>query len=553
MPARTSATHPIRVDFIPKHEHGLAGQLGMTFAPGKKAHGIDGHWDRDLVADLGRLRHEYATDVLVSLIEDHELGKLHIQGLPATASDAGIALDRFAIPDGGVPADADQFAELVRRTVKRLEAGKTVVIHCRGGLGRTGVLAAACLRDLGVDADGAIGIVRAARPGTIENAAQEDFVRQVKLLPLRGATPDHGSMLSRVRGCLLGGAVGDALGAPVEFLSLAEIRAKFGPDGIREYAPAYGRLGAITDDTQMTLFTAEGLLRAAVRSDLKGICHPPSVVHHAYIRWLATQGVTPKVEFAQPGQDGWPDGWLVQQRELWSRRAPGNTCLSALTSAERLGELPTNESKGCGTVMRVAPVGIVCARTSSDAPWSAFGMGVDVSRLTHGHRSGCLAGGFFAELIAHALVLDRRPLRTAIDEVRVVLRSQEDHGEVLGAVDQAVRLADTPGDATPERVESLGAGWTAEEALAIALYAALVARDLEHGVRLAVNHSGDSDSTGSLVGNLLGAMWGVEAIPQRLLDQLELRDTIETVARDVANLRGGQFDAGKENARYPGW
>ncbi len=99
--------------------------------------------------------------------------------------------------------------------------------------------------------------------------------------------------LLRYRGCLLGGAVGDALGASVEFLSLGEIRARFGAAGIRDYAPAYGRIGAITDDTQMTLFTAEGLLRAHNRGTQKGIVHTPTVVHHAYLRWLETQSEAP--------------------------------------------------------------------------------------------------------------------------------------------------------------------------------------------------------------------------------------------------------------------
>ena len=97
---------------------------------------------------------------------------------------------------------------------------------------------------------------------------------------------------NRIRGCLLGGAIGDALGAPVEFMSAAQIRRRFGPDGIGDYAEAYGRRGAITDDTQMTLFTAEGLLRAFVRDTLKGLASFPSVVSHAYLRWLRTQGVT---------------------------------------------------------------------------------------------------------------------------------------------------------------------------------------------------------------------------------------------------------------------
>jgi protein-tyrosine phosphatase len=182
MPTRTSATHPIRVDFLPKEEHGLSGQLGMTFAPGKKAQSQDGYyWDRELTTDLARLKKKYATDVLVSLIEEHDLAKFHIQALPKAAADAGIELDRFAIPDGGVPEDAADFAGLVSRTIGRLRAGKTVVIHCRGGLGRTGVLAAVCLRALGVDPERAMAIIRATRPGTIENAAQEDFVRTVNL------------------------------------------------------------------------------------------------------------------------------------------------------------------------------------------------------------------------------------------------------------------------------------------------------------------------------------------------------------------------------------
>jgi hypothetical protein len=112
-----------------------------------------------------------------------------------------------------------------------------------------------------------------------ETAEQTAMVRQWQL-----------TLRDRVRGCLLGGAVGDALGAPVEFMSYPEIKRRYGRGGIRDFAAAYGRVGAITDDTQMTLFTAEGLLRAHNRSIDRGICHPPSVVWRAYQRWLSTQG-----------------------------------------------------------------------------------------------------------------------------------------------------------------------------------------------------------------------------------------------------------------------
>jgi ADP-ribosylglycohydrolase len=111
----------------------------------------------------------------------------------------------------------------------------------------------------------------------------------------------------------------------------------------------------ITDDTQMTLFTAEGLLRAESRGREKGICHIPSVVYNAYIRWLHTQGY-PK----NKDHDLIYDGWLIGEKELYARRGPGNTCLSALLSG-KMGtmERPINNSKGCGGVMRVAPVGLL--------------------------------------------------------------------------------------------------------------------------------------------------------------------------------------------------
>jgi ADP-ribosylglycohydrolase len=196
----------------------------------------------------------------------------------------------------------------------------------------------------------------------------------------------------RVRGCLLGGAVGDALGAAVEFDSIDGIRARFGAAGIRDFSEAYRRLGAITDDTQMTLFTAEGLIRAYVRQVAKGICHPPSVVDHAYARWLRTQGETSE------RWSGKPDGWLVGVGALHARRAPGNTCLTAMRGpAMGTIDAPLNDSKGCGGVMRAAPAGLVGERAD------AFDLGCETAALTHGHPSGYLAAGALAALVASQL------------------------------------------------------------------------------------------------------------------------------------------------------
>lgn len=171
----TSLTSPLRVDFV--QDLPGPGRLGMTFAPGKKEAAGDVGWSRDLDADLARLREHFQTDVLVSLIEDHELELLKIPSLVAAARDRGMDVVRFPIRDLSVPDDMPAFVALVRRLLTAHAAGRTVVAHCRGGLGRTGLVAACCVvalrRCAAVDA---IAAVRAARPRTVELPEQERWV-----------------------------------------------------------------------------------------------------------------------------------------------------------------------------------------------------------------------------------------------------------------------------------------------------------------------------------------------------------------------------------------
>ena len=281
-----------------------------------------------------------------------------------------------------------------------------------------------------------------------------------------------------------------------------QIRARYGPDGIANYDKAYGRRGAITDDTQMTLFTAEGLLRADVRWHHKGICHPPSVLHHAYIRWLHTQGERSR----SPLSEDKMDGWLIGVAGLHARRAPGNTCVAALRGAT-MGTIdrPLNDSKGCGGVMRVAPIGLV-----AEDEEAAFDMGCETAAITHGHPSGYYSAGCFASIIQQLVA--GRSLPDAIDRTLAILGrgGHRGHDECSAAILQALALwRDPTRVASPETIERLGGGWVGEEALAIALYCALVAQDdFARAVRLAVNHSGDTDSTGAIAGNLVGLMAG---------------------------------------------
>ncbi|WP_185975089.1 ADP-ribosylglycohydrolase family protein [Tepidimonas thermarum] len=342
--------------------------------------------------------------------------------------------------------------------------------------------------------------------------------------------PREHQMQEAFIGCLLGGAVGDALGAPVEFLSREQILRQFGPAGITDYAPAYGAAGCITDDTQMTLFTAEGLLRTWVRGRMRGLASYEDVTWYAYQRWLLTQGEGPSVDSQGEHWLIQYPGWLYLQRPLHARRAPGNTCLQALRTRRSPDGKAGNNSKGCGGVMRVAPVGLYCARQPSADASASFELAVKLAALTHGHPTGQLAAGAFALLIFE--VVRGATLSDALRSAESELQRHPGHEETLRALQQARRLACQSCD-HPQAIAELGSGWVAEEALAIAVYCALVASDFSHGVTLAVNHDGDSDSTGALAGNLLGAMYGAAAIPQRWLAALELRDVIEEVAQDL--------------------
>jgi ADP-ribosylglycohydrolase len=187
---------------------------------------------------------------------------------------------------------------------------------------------------------------------------------------------------------------------------------------------------------------------------------------------------------------------------------------------------PLNGSKGCGGLMRIAPAGL--------AWWigDPFSAGSEIAAITHGHPTGFLAAGFQALAIREAAA--GAPLREACKEALEELRRHPGHEECAAAVERAISLAaERRGKASPEDVESLGRGRVADEALAIALFSALAAPDFESALRLAVNHGGNSDSTGAIAGSLLGASVGESAIPSRWLAVLELREEIERLAEEL--------------------
>ncbi|MEV6906335.1 ADP-ribosylglycohydrolase family protein [Amycolatopsis sp. NPDC051071] len=371
---------------------------------------------------------------------------------------------------------------------------------------------------------------------------------------------------SRLRGSLYAGAIGDALGAKTEFDSIDRIREIAGPAGITGFIPAYGGIGRITDDTQMTLFTLEGLVRAHAgargeqgtfatgrgeQGTFANVLPVEQSLQMAYQRWLHTQGVSWERARGPENTSLEPDGWLITNRELFSRRAPGLTCFSELEAYGKTGvragiDKPVNNSKGCGGVMRAAPVALW-----SDDLAEVFRLGAESAALTHGHPSGYLSSGTFA-VIVHEL-LRGKPLLATIGTARAELEKYPGHEEQSVALDQALALAGQ-GAPTPEKLETLGQGNVGETALSMSVYVALATTDPNSALLASVNHSGDSDSTGSICGNLVGAMYGEEELQTDWLSKLELSEVIGQLADDALAEFGGTAPGDDRwYVRYPAY
>lgn len=344
----------------------------------------------------------------------------------------------------------------------------------------------------------------------------------------------------------MGGAVGDALGYEVEFMSLAAIRNRFGENGIADYVLDSDGVAEFSDDTQMSLFTAEGVLTGvgAGQSHEKDIL---SYIITAYRYWYYTQ--------TRP-MSGMNGSWLTHLQALWSRRAPGNTCMSALRSITKPdASLVVNNSKGCGGVMRVAPIGIFSAARPGILDLTQAGYLAGYSaEVTHRHPLSTYSSMALAMIVADCIAqdgIDRKKFRFIVmDRVfrQLGLNFKDDkYLTVLQAlIENALELAvSDPTDTDAIRI--LGEGWVAEETLAIAVFSVMrYIDDFEKCVRCAVNHDGDSDSTGAVAGNIIGAILGYNAIPRKYLTDLELHDVLLSVADDL----GGFSSCEQMKQRY---
>lgn len=347
---------------------------------------------------------------------------------------------------------------------------------------------------------------------------------------------DKQQLQNKIRGSITGGAIGDALGYPIEFVySFNDICARYGKEGITDFDMSYPWLESeekkalFSDDTQMTLYTAEGLLEA----ERNGKPIAPTVCN-AYLAWYAHQAGR-KVKISYQSK-------LSEIEELNQNRAPGNTCLSAL-AAIHAGKEPQNASKGCGGIMRVAPVGLYGA-AHDWSPADTARLAGELAELTHLHPLSTYSSATLAVIVQLCAssedTVDKEMFKGIVDKSLKIV--SDVYGADAAAMDEfrkivgnAMSLEDDPQSDWQIIEDRIGEGWVAEETLAIALFSTLRHVDDFTGCLIsAVNHGGDSDSTGAVAGNIIGAILGDDAIPGKFKKEIQLRDLLLHAADDLA-------------------
>ena len=366
---------------------------------------------------------------------------------------------------------------------------------------------------------------------------------------------DRNRQLDKICGSMVGGAVGDALGYPVEFICSYEgIQKRYGENGITRldttqwWLPDEEKSGKawISDDTQMTLFTACVLLNAKAQGKA-----PKYAICEAYLEWYYTQ--------VGRKSSRHKDCWIGDVPELNNRRAPGNTCMTALQDILR-GKDPYNNSKGCGGIMRTAPValyGAVWRDTPEGEPLEGRisnikdvdMLAADAAEITHQHPLGWLSSALEAHVIYRIMqkdcptVDDFKAYLSEGYDMLLSLYPNEGAGitQLRALTYKALGLVGSSASDV-DNIEAIGEGWVAEETLAIAVYCAVKYFDnFEKAIIASVNHRGDSDSTGAVTGNILGAVVGYDAIPEFFKTDLELHDVILHVADDLWRGRTTKF------------
>ena len=512
---RTSLTHPLQIATVQPFP-GM-GRVGLTFCPGKtQPHAATGAWDRDLRADLDAIA-AWGAVAVVTLVEEHELKALKVPALGAEVARRHMDWLHLPIPDAGLPSAAFEarWAEVGEGLRARLRDGFSVLVHCKGGLGRAGTIAARLLIELGVAPDEAVRRVRAVRPGAIETPEQLAYVLGLQPVPEPEPATTAEAIRDRAVGCLLGLAVGDAVGTTLEF----KPRDSYPPLTDMVGGGPFGlRPGEWTDDTAMALALADSLL-------------------------------------AHPDLD---EADLMRRFTDWHERGTysctgtcfdiGITTRQALARWKRTGNPVAGSTDpntaGNGSLMRLAPVAV--------RHWQDRAHLRDVaarqSRTTHAAPEAVDACVAWAELLADAIEGQRRSevLRSRSADTNIAktlcpavttefaesrgLRATTEFAGSAGSV-AAAEFARTSGPiATTEFAGALGpilAGcWRGKDRTAIratsyvvhsleaSLWSMGASGDVRGAILRAANLGEDADTTAAITGQLAGALYGLSGIPE---------------------------------------
>lgn len=480
---------------------------------------------------------------------------------------------RFPIVDHGVPTSIESVHRLLLCIEELEKMDGYVYVHCWDGVGRTGTIVA-CYQSQYLnktDLNLTLEVLRrtfsempkSAYRDCPETKEQIEYIEQFIYSNKSYKEEKANRIADAIRGSLIAGASGDALGYEVEFMSRHAILSHYGEQGITKFALDRNGKALISDDTQMTLFTANGLLMGLTRGDMHGIGgHPEDYVDGAYLDWYYTQTGNKRTMLV----DDWHPTWLRDLPEMHHLRAPGNTCMSACESMYR-GEKVQNNSNGCGGIMRVAPMALLdagyAARNENSYSLEKLAKaGGEIARCTHRHPLGFLPASLLTILLYKLIPRSPNQVQEEISSIVADTANildyiykgkyESDKRYLKELTDKAVHLAHTDmSDA--DAIRQLGEGWVAEETWAIALYCAIRhINSVEDAIIASVNHDGDSDSTGSVCGNIMGAIYGYQHIKEhnifcpkgkKLEDTLELSEIILTLADDLSTgCIIGEFD-----------
>lgn len=311
-------------------------------------------------------------------------------------------------------------------------------------------------------------------------------------------------MKEKISNIIKAGAIGDAFGYNVEFQSWEHIRITY--DGPIMFSNCDNYIAS--DDTQMTLFCLE-----ALKKDYQKNYNNENIlkrIYEYYLDWNATQyhDLVSKSDFAK-------------QKELHKRQAPGKTCLTALGSG-RCGTMENkiNDSKGCGGIMRVAPIAFL-NKSLEDIIY----LGNMQSAITHGHPEGYLSSGFFAGLLH--LGIKGSSFEEAYKEVKNKISQDKESTDFINYLNILEKNLEVEFKNPNEMTEVLGEGWTGETALGLAVYAFKHGKSFEHTLIISTNHRGDSDSTASMAGQLFAAFNNLESEDLEVYNKIDLKNVID--------------------------